>query len=439
MPLENPGRCLVDPLFGHPAFLHQLDHQFGPGLGAHLVHTGVDDHLHVVLDRGLALQGRLERAVANHAPVGTDSPLEAELAIEDFGGHMVGIVDIQGIVVGAAIVAHGRQRAFLDAFFPGEEMVFLVVAGIDQPAAGAVQMGTAAGPVLEVDQDLSGTDLLSLRSLDEGSGHLCRQFGRFREAAHVAAPPGLRDHVDLRAEEHVQAHGAVLFGHDLAEAAHHAGIAPCGDAHLALTVGNVGEILGAAHVTAQLGAVARVRGEHDGDAQAGAFCNLLHAVGPVGELLGCGDAIVENATEILLFDIGLGSGRPAHLAHRHGTGILPAGTDRTCVALFFRPAEGFLLLVREVILYFPALIDGDVGVEHQAHFLLQRHLADKVGDALVHRQAPVLVRIQFPVLVEVFELELPFGQDLHFAGTQLRLGGFRGAPQNEGRQHGQPQ
>ena len=138
-------------------------------------------------------------------------------------------------------------------------MVFLIVAGIDQPAPAAAQVGTAAGPVLQMDEDFAGPDVLALGALNQGCRHFCSEFRRFGETAHVPAPAGFRDYIDLRAKEHVQAHGAELFGHDFAEAAHHGRVAARRDAHLAFAVGDMGKILRTAHMAAQLGAVAGIR------------------------------------------------------------------------------------------------------------------------------------------------------------------------------------
>ena len=57
-------------------------------------------------------------------------------------------------------------------------MVFLAAARIDEPAAGTVCVGTAARPVLEVDQDLLRANLaiLALGTIHEGLQHLGRQF-----------------------------------------------------------------------------------------------------------------------------------------------------------------------------------------------------------------------------------------------------------------------
>ena len=164
-------------------------------------------------------------------------------------------------------------------------------------------MGAAAWPVLEVDEDLAWADMVTLCSLNEGGCHLRCQFSRLGEAAHVAAPAGFSDDVDLGTEEHVKTHCAILFCHYLTETAHHLRVTAGSDAHLALAVGDMREILGAADMAAELGTVARVGGEHDGDAQARSFSNLLHAVGPVGELVRRGDAVVEDATEVLLLDV----------------------------------------------------------------------------------------------------------------------------------------
>ena len=216
-------------------------------------------------------------------------------------------------------------------------------------------------------------------------------------------------------------------------------IAAGGDAYLALTVGDMREILGTADVASELGAVARVGREHDGNAKSGAFGDLLHFVGPVGEFLWRCYAVVEDAAEVLLLDVGLGGGGAAHLAHSHRTGVLPARADRSGIALFLRPAEGFFLLVAEVVLDLTGLVDGDVGMEHQSDFLLEGHLGDQVGDAFIHREAPVLVRIHLTVLVEVLETVFAFGQDLRFAGAEFRLGVLRGAPRGEDQEKGRSQ
>jgi hypothetical protein len=50
--------------------------------------------------------------------------------------------------------------------------------------------------------------------------------------------------------------------------------------------------------------------------------------------------------------------------------------------------------------------------EHEAGLLLERHLRDEVGDALVDRPAPVLVRVQGAVVVQVLELVALDGQDV---------------------------
>ena len=73
-------------------------------------------------------------------------------------------------------------------------------------------------------------------------------------------------------------------------------------------------------------------------------------------------------------------------------------------------------------------------MEQQAHFFLQGHLADQVGDAGLHRQAPVFIRIQLTVLVQILELVFTLREDRGFAGSQFGLGEFWGAPREEAHQ-----
>ena len=399
------------------------------GFAADLVNTGIVDHRIVVLEGGLALETRVERTAAGHAPVGADGALKAEFAAQHFRAQDVGVVDIQGVNIRAAVIAHRSEGVLGDTGPPRHVVVFLPAARIDEPAAGTVLVGTGAGPVLEVDQDFVRTDhaVLALGTIHKGLQHLGRQFGGLGEAAHVPAPAGLGHHVDLRAEDHMQTHGAVFLGDDSAEVLDEFRVTGGGDADLAFVARELGEILGAPYVGAGAGAVARVGREHDRNAQAGRLGDFLHAVGPFGELARRAGAVVQDVAEILLFDVGLGGSRAAHLSDGHGIGVLAARADRSGIAFFFRPGKQCFLLVGEVILDHAAFGDGDVGMEHQAGFFFEGHLADQVGDAVFNRKAPILIGIEGTVLVEVLELELSFSQDVGTAGAQFRLFQFRGA------------
>ena len=238
------------------------------------------------------MEGWLERSVAYYAPVGADGSLESQFSVKDFRRHVVGIINVEGIVISTAVVAHGCKGAFLNAFLPGKIVILLVVSGIDQPTATATQVGPASWPVLKVYEYLSGTHMVSLCPLDQGGRHVCGQFRGFGEAAHVPAPPGLGDDIYLGSQEHVETYGTIFLGHYLSETAHHFRIPSGCDAHLALTVGYMGEILGTADVTSKLGAVPGVGGEHDRYAQTGSLGNLLHAIGPGREFFRGSDTVV---------------------------------------------------------------------------------------------------------------------------------------------------
>ena len=94
VPLQDAGGGFIDAVFGHPAFLDQFDDVFRMSLAANLVDTGIVDHRIVVLEAGLALETRVERAAAGYAPVGADGALETEFAAQHFRAHNVGVIDI---------------------------------------------------------------------------------------------------------------------------------------------------------------------------------------------------------------------------------------------------------------------------------------------------------------------------------------------------------
>ena len=215
----------------------------------------------------------------------------------------------------------------------------------------------------------------------------------------------------------MQTHGAVFLGDDGTEVLDEFRVAGRGDADLAFIARELGEILGAPYVGAGSGSVARVGREHDRNAQAGRLGDFLHTVGPFGKLTRGAGTVVEDVTEILLFNVGLGGSGAAHLSDSHGICVLAARTDRSGIAFFLRPGEQRFLLVGEVVLDHTAFRNGDVGMEHQAGLLFEGHLADQVGDTVFNRKAPVLIRIEGAVLVEVLELEFPFGQDIDATGT----------------------
>ena len=178
MPLQDAGGGFIDAVFSHPAFLDQFDDVFRMSLAANLVDTGIVDHRIVVLEAGLALETRVERAAAGYAPVGADGALETEFAAQHFRTHNVGVIDIQGINIRTAVIAHRSEGVLGDTGLPRHVVVFLAAARIDEPAAGTVCVRTAARPVLEVDQDFLRANLaiLALGAIHEGLQHLGRQF-----------------------------------------------------------------------------------------------------------------------------------------------------------------------------------------------------------------------------------------------------------------------
>ncbi len=232
----------------------------------------------------------------------------------------------------------------------------------------------------------------------------------------------------------MQADGPVFLGDHGAEVFHKLRVTGGGNADLAFVARELGEILGAADMGPGAGAMARVGGEHDRDAEAGGFGDFLHAVGPFGEFARGAGPVVQDVAEVLLLDVGFGGGGAPHLADGHGIGILPARSDRPGIAFFLGFGEQGLLFIGEVVFDHAAFRDGDVGMEHQAGLLFQGHLGDEVRDTVFHRQAPVFIGVDPAVLVEVLELVFPFGQDRCLPGTQFRLlqFGAAGRQQQEG-------
>ena len=257
-------------------------------------------------------------------------------------------------------------------------MIIHIVARIDGEVALSSFVRVGSRPVFQVNQHLMWSHVLTLCTIHEGLHHLDGQVGILAEASHVTAPTWFGYHINLRTQNHVQTHGTIFLGHGLAKLLYQLRITGSGDTYLAFLARPLAEILLATDVSAQGCSMTRVGREHDRNTQTGSLGILLHGVTPQSEEGWLCNTIVQDVSEVALLDVSLHIGTCTHLALPHGTLIVATRTDGPCVGLLAQ----FSL---RVIYHMSIGWNGDVRMEHQSHFLFQRHLAYQVVYTILHR------------------------------------------------------
>ncbi|GJD03055.1 hypothetical protein ColKHC_11880 [Colletotrichum higginsianum] len=315
----------VEPLLRHVALLDELDDELDALLAAELVDAGVEDaggalELRQALDPPRAGGHVLaaDHRVRDQAPVGDDDALEAELLPQEAGDDLLVEGEADGVVLGAdgaRVVRHHLPRAGRDRRLEGDEVVVEVVAGIrlvlavGEVGVLAVLHRTAAGEVLGDGRHAVGAQLFTLEALDVLDEELAGEVGVLAPGVAQAGPPRLGGEVDLRVQRGPDADGDVLLAGDLGELPDQVRVPQGGEAE---GLGPLGEDAGAEAGADVLGeAVAGVRRQGDGDAEAGVEGALLDEVDELGDLPRVDDVADEvEVRHVLLADHVVGAVAP---------------------------------------------------------------------------------------------------------------------------------
>ena len=243
-------------------------------------------------------------------------------------------------------------------------------------------------PVLDHGRHSHAVDTGSavLKPLDvrahERSGHV----RVLTEGAVDSAPTWLRGEVRLRRERHVNAHCPVLLPRDIAEAAHECRISYRRKAERLWPLGE----LPSAHTCAEhvLEVVARVRADRERDAESRAFGDLLKCI-----VRGCEFACV--------------AGKPRN----HARDLRSIDQDAARGGVVHRSKARAATAART----------ARSAVHHRAGLLLERHARHEIAGARVGREAPVLVRVDAAIPVQIAEAQSSLFEDGRVTRSESRL------------------